>query len=262
VVSPTSASKMLVSTNSSGWLESFVRPRRFKFGSGNFRGGSLGESDATRSVVFWGGFNAPVDRNCQKFVQRKKPGAPVPGFALNFDRTFPLSVGGFSAANLWRIRQFYEAYAKDEKLAPLVREISWTKNVLIHQIENKTYEKTLLNQTNFEIAIRERIRNRAEMCHKSDPAPSALSGSRRPESIEPIENTRKHANHRSQSRLGCKRSRFQISAARPVPAGVFQIVRAWPVVPPGEASFETTRCARTCKHVRFRVPRNGKIYER
>jgi hypothetical protein len=43
---------------------------------------------------------------------------------------FP-GVGGFSAAKLWRSKQFYEAYAKDEKLAPLVREISWTKNLVI-----------------------------------------------------------------------------------------------------------------------------------
>jgi hypothetical protein len=40
-------------------------------------------------------------------------------------------VGGFSAANLWRIKQFYEAYAKDEKLAPMMRETGWTKNLVI-----------------------------------------------------------------------------------------------------------------------------------
>ena len=43
---------------------------------------------------------------------------------------FP-GVGGLSAANLWRIKQFYEAYARDEKLAPLVREVSWTKDLVI-----------------------------------------------------------------------------------------------------------------------------------
>ena len=33
---------------------------------------------------------------------------------------------GFSAQNLWRMKQFYETYCNaDEKLAPLVREISW-----------------------------------------------------------------------------------------------------------------------------------------
>jgi hypothetical protein len=83
---------------------------------------------------------------------------------------------------------------KDEKLAPLVREISWTKNlvilerckdsaerqfylertkqfgwtknVLIHQIENKTYKKTLLNQTNFDTVLPEHIRNQAKLAVK------------------------------------------------------------------------------------------------
>jgi hypothetical protein len=35
----------------------------------------------------------------------------------------------------------------------LVREISWAKNVLIHQIESKTYEQYLLNQTNFNATL-------------------------------------------------------------------------------------------------------------
>ena len=36
---------------------------------------------------------------------------------------------GFSSANLWRMRNFYIAYQKNEKLAPMVREISWTNVV-------------------------------------------------------------------------------------------------------------------------------------
>lgn len=38
---------------------------------------------------------------------------------------------GFSDKNLWRMKQFYEMYAGDEKLSPLVREISWTNNITI-----------------------------------------------------------------------------------------------------------------------------------
>lgn len=38
---------------------------------------------------------------------------------------------GFSAQNLWRMRQFYEAYRGQKKLSPLVRELSWTHNLLI-----------------------------------------------------------------------------------------------------------------------------------
>jgi predicted nuclease of restriction endonuclease-like (RecB) superfamily len=38
---------------------------------------------------------------------------------------------GMSASSLWRMRQFYELYAADEVLAPLVRELSWASNLLI-----------------------------------------------------------------------------------------------------------------------------------
>lgn len=38
---------------------------------------------------------------------------------------------GFSDKNLWRMKQFYEMYEGDEKLSPLVREISWTNNITI-----------------------------------------------------------------------------------------------------------------------------------
>jgi len=40
-------------------------------------------------------------------------------------------IKGFSASNIWRMRQFYETYRDDEKLATLSREISWSNNVLI-----------------------------------------------------------------------------------------------------------------------------------
>ena len=38
---------------------------------------------------------------------------------------------GYSAANLWRMRNFYLTYRDSEKLAPLVREISWSNNIII-----------------------------------------------------------------------------------------------------------------------------------
>lgn len=41
------------------------------------------------------------------------------------------SIKGFSDKNLWRMKQFYETYQGDEKLAPLARELPWTHNVII-----------------------------------------------------------------------------------------------------------------------------------
>jgi predicted nuclease of restriction endonuclease-like (RecB) superfamily len=38
---------------------------------------------------------------------------------------------GFSASNLWRMKQFYDAYEGSPKLAPLVRVLPWTHNLLI-----------------------------------------------------------------------------------------------------------------------------------
>jgi predicted nuclease of restriction endonuclease-like (RecB) superfamily len=38
---------------------------------------------------------------------------------------------GFTRTNLFRMRQFYEAYRSDEKVAPLVRQLPWSHNLLI-----------------------------------------------------------------------------------------------------------------------------------
>lgn len=38
---------------------------------------------------------------------------------------------GFSGSNLWRMRQFFTAYLDAPNLAPLVREISWSNNLII-----------------------------------------------------------------------------------------------------------------------------------
>ena len=104
----------------------------------------------------------------------------VERLANDLQNEFP-GIGGFSTSNLWRMKRFCEAYSDFPKLAPLVREIGWShnivimerckdslerefyirmtrkfgwsKNVLIHQIENQSYENTLLGQTNFDKAL-------------------------------------------------------------------------------------------------------------
>ncbi len=48
---------------------------------------------------------------------------------------------GFSAQNIWRMRQFYEAYSNNEKLSALLREISWTNNLLILSKSETTEER-------------------------------------------------------------------------------------------------------------------------
>ena len=101
---------------------------------------------------------------------------------------------GFSTTNLWNMRLFYSEIRQQPNLQPLVGEISWTKNiviltkckdplerefyllhvkkfgwtkdVLIHQIENKTYEKYVLNQTNFDQTLPEHYKHQAKLAVK------------------------------------------------------------------------------------------------
>jgi predicted nuclease of restriction endonuclease-like (RecB) superfamily len=55
-----------------------------------------------------------VVKELSDFIQKKEP-----------------NVKGFSAQNIWRMKQFYETYKDNEKLSALPREIGWTNNVLI-----------------------------------------------------------------------------------------------------------------------------------
>lgn len=119
----------------------------------------------------------------------------VPTLSKELQKEFP-GVGGFSVGNLWLMAQFYSEYQSVKNLVPLVREISWskhitilkkckdpkqrefyilstkkfgwTKNILIHQIENKTFEKYLLNQTNFDETLPDKIRNQAILAVKDE----------------------------------------------------------------------------------------------
>ena len=113
----------------------------------------------------------------------------------DLQKEFP-GIGGFSASNLWRMKSFFEAYADSEKLAQLVREISWghnlvilqrcsdplerefyirmtrkfgwSRSVLVHQIENRSYEKTLLGQTNFDKALTPELRAQAKLAVRDE----------------------------------------------------------------------------------------------
>lgn len=119
----------------------------------------------------------------------------VQQLAVDLQQAFP-GVGGFSASNLWRMKAFFEAYRDQEKLAPLVREIGWShnlvilercsdalqrefylrmtrkfgwsKNVLTHQIANQSYEKSLLGQTNFDKALPAELRAQAKLAIKDE----------------------------------------------------------------------------------------------
>jgi predicted nuclease of restriction endonuclease-like (RecB) superfamily len=50
----------------------------------------------------------------------------------------------------------------------MTRKFGWSKNVLIHQIENQSYEKTLLGQTNFDKALTSGQRAQAKLAVKDE----------------------------------------------------------------------------------------------
>ncbi len=51
------------------------------------------------------------------------------------------TIKGFTARNLWRMKQFYETYKDNTKLSPLVTQISWTNNLLILSASKSDIER-------------------------------------------------------------------------------------------------------------------------
>ncbi len=132
----------------------------------------------------------------RKIVEKQAWGKSiVETLAKDLQKEYP-GIKGFSPQNLWYMRQFYANYKDNQKLQPLVGEISWAKNlivmsrckddlerefyikmtkkfgwtkdVLIHQIENKSYEKYLLNQTNFDKTVPVKYQNQAKLAVKDE----------------------------------------------------------------------------------------------
>ena len=130
--------------------------------------------------------------------RQKKHGwgkAIVENLAKDLQKEFP-GIQGFSSRNIWYMRNLFRLYDGSIKLQPLVAEISWTKhliimaqckdnlerefyirmtrkfgwtkNILIHQIEGKAYEATMLNQTNFNKLIPKKICNQAKLAVKDE----------------------------------------------------------------------------------------------
>ena len=48
----------------------------------------------------------------------------------------------------------------------MTKKFGWTKNILIHQIEGQSYEKYILNQTNFDESLTIKYRHQAKLAVK------------------------------------------------------------------------------------------------
>jgi len=108
---------------------------------------------------------------------------------------FP-GISGFSRRNIFYMREFYLLYRDDERVQPLVAQIGWThnlvilqrckdplerefyirmtrkfgwsKNVLIHQIDNQSYEKSMVGQTNFDRELTPELRAQAKLAVRDE----------------------------------------------------------------------------------------------
>lgn len=107
----------------------------------------------------------------------------VKQLAAHIEKNCP-DIKGFSDKNLWRMKQFYEAYADDnEKLSTVLRQISWSNNLTIlsrtqsaeerkfylqkciserysnrelnRQIDSAFYERTLTSQPKLSTVLRQ-----------------------------------------------------------------------------------------------------------
>ena len=125
------------------------------------------------------GWGKSVVENLSKDIQKEFPG-----------------IQGFGVSNLRDMARFYAEYQSNEILQPLVGEISWTKhililtrckdtqerrfyilatkrfgwtkNVLLHQIEAKAFEKYLLGQNNYDQTLPDSIKNQAILALRDD----------------------------------------------------------------------------------------------
>ena len=125
------------------------------------------------------GWGKSVVENLSKDIQKEFPG-----------------IQGFGVRNIWNMARFYSEYQPNAILHPLVAEIGWskhvcimerckdtqerrfyilatkrfgwTKNVLLHQIEAKAFEKYLLGQSNYDQTLPESVKNQAILALRDD----------------------------------------------------------------------------------------------
>lgn len=77
------------------------------------------------------------------FIQQKEP-----------------SISGFTARNIWRMKQFYETYSDNEKLSALGAELNWTLNRRIMTLktpEEREFYLILCNQKKYSVRELERL---------------------------------------------------------------------------------------------------------
>ena len=87
----------------------------------------------------------------QKLASAEWGDGVVDELARYLARTQP-GLRGFTRPNLFRMRQFYDAYRDQPKVSPLLRQLPWTQNLIILSQSKRVEEREFYLRT----AIRER----------------------------------------------------------------------------------------------------------
>ena len=131
----------------------------------------------------------------KKQIEQDWGSAVVEELAKELQLEFP-GMQGFSSRNVWKMRNLYLSYKENAKLPQLVAEIGWShnlvilekckdnlereyyikmtkrfgwsKNVLVHNIEKKSYEMFLTNQTSFDKELSEKYKHQAKLAIKDE----------------------------------------------------------------------------------------------
>jgi len=94
-----------------------------------------------------------VGEYISKKIEHSEWGDSVVTELANFIQKQEPEIKGFSDKNIWRMKQFYQTYKDYPKLSPLVREVSWTNNLLIFSrcktIEEMEFYLKLIKQENY-----------------------------------------------------------------------------------------------------------------
>ena len=88
-----------------------------------------------------------VGEHVSKQVLSKAWGKSVVKELADFIQVSEPNIIGFSAQNIWRMKQFYETYSNNEKLATLSRELSWSHNRLILPLANEQEQEFYLRMS-------------------------------------------------------------------------------------------------------------------
>ena len=91
-----------------------------------------------------------VGEYVSKQVISKAWGKSVVQELADYIQKYEPNIKGFSAQNIWRMKQFYETYAKNTKLSPLVRELTWTNNLIILTCESEQEKEFYLRMSSKE----------------------------------------------------------------------------------------------------------------